>query len=51
VPGVEYRYLISAGRSSRATLASALVEDIVVDLAALERLLDEVSDRRDRVEA
>jgi capsular polysaccharide biosynthesis protein len=51
VPGVEYRYLISAGRSSRATLASALVEDIVVDLSALERLLDDVSDRRDRVEA
>ncbi len=48
VPGVDYRYLISDGRSSRPTLASALVEDIVVDLAALEQLLDDVANRPDR---
>jgi capsular polysaccharide biosynthesis protein len=45
VPGLEYRYLVSDGRSSRATLASALVEDITVDMAAFSRLLDEVSVR------
>ena len=43
VPGLEYRYLVSEGRSSRATLASALVEDITVDMAAFTRLLDEVT--------
>jgi capsular polysaccharide biosynthesis protein len=43
VPGLEYRYLVSEGRSSRATLASALVEDITVDMAAFTRLLDDVS--------
>jgi hypothetical protein len=43
VPGVDYRYLVSEGKSSRATLASALVEDIVVDMRAFRQLLDDVS--------
>jgi capsular polysaccharide biosynthesis protein len=42
VPGLTYRYLSAPGGPRRATRARTIILDITVDIAALERLLDEV---------
>jgi capsular polysaccharide biosynthesis protein len=42
VPGLEYRYLSAPGGRIRQTRQSTIVRDIQVDVAGLNRLLDEV---------
>jgi capsular polysaccharide biosynthesis protein len=44
VPGLRYRYLVAPGGSSRRDYNPALVSDIDVDLGALRRLLDGLSE-------
>jgi capsular polysaccharide biosynthesis protein len=45
VPGVEYRYLAGVGGSTRRDYNRALVSDIEVDLAALTKILNELTPR------
>ena len=42
IPDLRYRYLTAPGRAPRRGRAAAIVRDIQVDVAALERLLDEL---------
>jgi capsular polysaccharide biosynthesis protein len=42
VPGVEYRYLLGAGRGPRGDM-NGVMSDITIDVAALERVLDSLS--------
>ena len=42
IPGLNYRYLTAQGKAPRHGRAATIVRDIVVDVPALERMLDEL---------